>query len=132
MIQLTATTRIFIGIDAADFRCQIDGLAAICRHVFKQDPQSGALFVFRNRTRTALKILAYDGDAYWCCHRRLSKGRLKWWPEAHDGAAAASLDANALLVLIWNGDPRGVFDEPWKRLPTAERHEAEEGPRPEA
>lgn len=132
MIQLTPATRAFIGIEPADFRCQIDGLAAICRQVFEQDPQSGALFVFRNRSRTALKILAYDGDAYWCCHRRLSKGRLKWWPEDEDGAAAARLDANALVVLIWNGDPRGVFDEPWQRLSATERHEADEGQRPDA
>lgn len=130
MIQLTPATRAFIGIDHVDFRCQIDGLAAICRQVFEQDPQNGALFVFRNRTRTALKILAYDGDAYWCCHRRLSAGRLRWWPE-ENGAAAVNLDANALLVLIWNGDPRGVFREPWKRLALTERHEVEEGQRPE-
>ena len=128
MNQLTPGTRIFIGIDAADFRCQIDGLAAICRQVFKQDPQSGALFVFRNRTRTALKILAYGGNAYWCCHRRLSKGRLKWWPNDEGGARSKSLDANALLVLIWNGDPRGVFDEPWKRLAVTDRREEEQEP----
>jgi len=119
MIQITPTTRIFIGLDACDFRCQIDGLAAICRKIFHKDPQSGALFVFRNRNSTALKILTYDGDSFWLCHRRLSKGYLKWWPKDSSGAAAISLDANALSVLIWNGDPRGVFDEPWKRLPAA-------------
>ena len=131
MIQLTPVTRAFVGIEAVDFRCQIDGLAAVCRQVFKQDPQSGALFIFRNRSSTALKILTYDGDGFWLCHRRLSKGRLKWWPEDEDGAQATSLDANALLVLLWNGDPRGVFDEPWKRLEVTKRHEADDGRRPD-
>ena len=75
------------------------------------------MFVFRNRAATAIKILTYDGDAMWLCHRRLSRGRLKWWPNG-DGPARA-IDAQDLLVLIWNGDPRGVFGEPWKRLPIA-------------
>jgi transposase len=128
MIQLTAATRIFIGLDAVDFRCQIDGLAAICRYVFQEDPQSGAMFVFRNRGSTALKILTYDGDAYWLCHRRLSSGRLKWWPTGDAQPAVTRLDANELLVLIWNGDPRGVFNEPWKRLPAATTDEEKRRP----
>lgn len=122
MIQVSPATRVFIGLDAVDFRCQIDGLAAICSQVLKQDPKCGALFVFRNKAETALKILTYDGDAHWLCHRRLSKGRIKWWPKGEDGAGTTTIDVNALLVLLWNGNPSGVFNEPWKRLAPVERN----------
>lgn len=122
MIQVTPQMRIFVAVDACDFRCQIDGLSAICRQVFDEDPLSGSLFVFRNRTRTAVKILYFDGDAYWLCHRRLAKGRLRWWP--HEGSLS-QIDERELLVLLHNGDPRGVFGEPWKRLAGAKQDEAQ-------
>lgn len=120
MIQLSAGARIFVGVEAVDFRCQIDGLAAICKKIFKHDPFGGALFIFRNKQRTALKILAYDGDAYWLCHRRLSSGRLKWWPKSATGEAVTDLAASELAVLLWNGDPRGVFNDPWRQLPSGD------------
>lgn len=117
MIQITPHMRIFVALTPADFRCQIDGLSAICREVFQEDPLSGAVFVFRNRSASAIKLLFYDGDGYWLCHRRLARGRLRWWPSGAE--RAKDIDANELVVLLWNGDPRGVFREPWKRLPRA-------------
>ncbi len=32
---------------------------------FDQDPFSGAVFLFRNRRATALKLLVYDGQGFW-------------------------------------------------------------------
>jgi hypothetical protein len=40
-----------------DFRNGIDGLAAMCRQVLGENPLEGAVYVFRNRTGTALKLL---------------------------------------------------------------------------
>jgi len=39
---------------------------------------SGTVFVFRNRRRTAIKALVYDGQGFWLCHKRLSSGRFRW------------------------------------------------------
>jgi len=49
-------------MEPVDFRKGIDGLAAICRQVLRADPFSGTCFVFGNRTRTAIKVLIYDGQ----------------------------------------------------------------------
>src|SRR5215813_10454082 len=57
MIQLVPQLRILLACQPVDFRCGIDGLAAICKREFAEDPFSGALFVFRNRRGTALKML---------------------------------------------------------------------------
>ena len=75
MIQITPQMRIVAAVEPADFRCGIDGLARRCKDVLRHDPFRGWVFVFRNRSATALKVLVYDGQGFWLCHKRLSSGR---------------------------------------------------------
>ena len=118
MIQITPHMRILVAIDPIDFRAGIDRLVGICRQRLDADPFSGGLFVFCNRRRSAIKILCYDGGGYWMCHRRLSSGRLAFWP---DGASPArSLEACELQVLLMGGDPtQANVPPPWRRLHVA-------------
>jgi transposase len=39
------------------------------------DPFSGVVFIFRNQRSNAVKLLTYDGQGFWLCLKRLSKGR---------------------------------------------------------
>jgi len=75
MIQLIPQLRILIACQPIDFRNGIDGLAALCKQKLAEDPFSGALFVFRNRRGSALKLFCYDGYGYWLITRHLSEGR---------------------------------------------------------
>jgi transposase len=50
MIQLTPQMRILVSVAAVDFRAGIDGLCRVCRAALADDPFSGAVFVFRNRS----------------------------------------------------------------------------------
>lgn len=84
MIQLIPQLRIRLACQPIDFRNGIDGLAALCKRALAEDPFSGTLFVFRNRRGTALKLLCYDGIGFWLVTRRLSQGRLRWWPQTQD------------------------------------------------
>ena len=86
MLQITPHHTIILSIDYIDFRKGIDGLCAICREHIKSDPMGGAVFVFTNKRRIALKILVYDGIGFWLCIRRFSKGKLAWWPKNIDQA----------------------------------------------
>jgi len=103
MIQITPQMRILLAVEPVDFRKGIDGLAQLCREKLQTDPLGGALFVFANRRRQALKILVYDGQGFWLCQKRLSQGRFGWWPQA--GEPSASLDVHQLHLLLWNGNP---------------------------
>jgi len=105
MIQITPQMRTVVAIEPADFRCGIDGLARLCQEVLKHDPFSGWVFVFRNRRATALKILVYDGQGFWLCHKRFSSGRLRWWPRREAAEVAQTLTAHELQVLLAAGDP---------------------------
>lgn len=60
MIQITPHMRILVATEPQDFRRGIDGLAGVCRRVLREDPFSGACFVFRNRAGTAVKCLTFD------------------------------------------------------------------------
>ena len=115
MIQLTPQTRIFLAIEPADFRAGIDGLAQLCRQHLNEEPFSGAVFVFRNRARTAVKILCYDGQGFWLCQKRWSSGKLQWWPSAD--TPACTLSHRELQVLLWNGNPEmTAFAGDWRRV----------------
>ena len=103
MIQLTPQSRIFLATEPVDFRTGIDGLAAVCRQVLGDTPLEGAVYVFRNRSGTAMKLLLYDGQGYWMCLKRLSQGRCSWWPQSAD--ARVPLSARERMILTWNGDP---------------------------
>lgn len=102
MIQITPHMRILVAVEPIDFRAGIDGLAGICRERLEADAFSGGLFVFRNRARTAVKILVYDGQGFWLCHKRLSSGRFAFWP---DGTAPTQgLQVCELQVLLIHVD----------------------------
>jgi len=103
VIQITPQMRILLAVEPVDFRKGIDGLAGLCKRTLAADPMAGALFVFRNRSRRALKLLVYDGQGFWLCQKRLSRGRFGWWPET--GGPATRLDAHQLQLLLWNGNP---------------------------
>jgi transposase len=114
MIQVTPQMRVLVAVERADFRCGIDGLAQRCRQTLESDPFSGATFVFRNRRRTAIKALVYDGQGFWLCHKRLSAGRFPWWPVRAD-EAVTSLQAHELQVLLSAGDPTATRAAPiWR------------------
>jgi transposase len=91
MIQITPQMRILIAVEAVDFRRGIDGMAKLCRQVMKSDPFSGYVFVFGNRKRTSIKILIYDGQGFWLCQKRLSKGRFVWWPDKDESKVSQLL-----------------------------------------
>ncbi|MBA2732974.1 MAG: IS66 family insertion sequence element accessory protein TnpB [Acidobacteria bacterium] len=118
MIQLPPQLQIMLAYEPVDFRKGIDTLAALCRNRLNCDPFSGTVFLFRNRRGTALKLLIYDGQGFWLCLKRFSRGRLAWWPQA-SGASLHPLAAHQLSVLLMNGHPDGArFAEPWRRLPS--------------
>lgn len=102
MIQITPRMRILLAVTTVDFRKRIDGLAGICKTVLKEDPFSGCLFVFRNKRGASLKLLIYDGQGFWICQKRLSKGKFRWWPKE---GPLYPLAAHKLQTLLWNGNP---------------------------
>jgi transposase len=118
MIQFVPQLKILLACEPVDFRKGIDSLAALCKGQLDQDPLSGVMFVFRNRSGTALKVLTYDGRGYWLCLRRFSRGIIRWWPDTDKPLHA--LQAQELAVLLYNGLPdRADFADEWRSIDPA-------------
>ena len=104
--------------ESVDFRKGIDGLLKICRDELNQDPFTGTAFVFRNRPQTGIKILIYDGQGFWLCHKRLSKGKFKFWPT--DRAKLKELESFRFQILTMAGNPNQLeLIEPWRKIEPA-------------
>lgn len=60
--------------EATDMRASYDSLFSKVKDVLKNDPYSGHLFLFVNRTRTSCKCLYYDGTGFVIIAKRMEKG----------------------------------------------------------
>jgi len=119
VIQLTPHMRILLAVAPADFRNGTDGLARLCREVLDSDPLGGAVFCFRNRRGTSVRLLTYDGQGFWLCQKRLSTGKFRWWPKAGQ-QGVARMSVHELQLLLWNGNPAQAQAAPMWRPITAD------------
>jgi transposase len=100
MFGLGPATKIYVAAEAVDMRKGFEGLYGLVRDHLGQDPLSGYLFLFTNRTHTRLKALVWDGSGLWVCAKRLERGRFHW-PEAKDVASVAMRPEE--LAMLING-----------------------------
>ena len=78
MLSIGPTTRVYLRPGATDLRFGYEGLYQLVRTCLAQDPQSGHVFAFCNRSRTRLKLLVHDGSGLWLCSKRLDAGCYTW------------------------------------------------------
>lgn len=109
MLSLSPLVKIYLASAPIDMRKGIDGLAGLVESVLDQAPESGHLFVFRNRKNNRIKILVWDDGGFWLHLKRLEKGRFQF-PEATE--ASVQVRAAELALLLGGIDWRGA-----RRLP---------------
>lgn len=113
MLQASLQSNIYVAPQAVDFRQGLDGLCGLCRQVLEKNPLDGAFFLFRNRSGTMIRVLVYDGQGFWLCTKRFSRGKIRWWPQT--GGNSHRLSLREFQVLLWNGDPEKIsFQDDWK------------------
>ncbi len=82
-------SQIWLAVVPVDMRRGIDGLSAVVQEALGQAPCSGMAFVFRNKVGNRLRLLVWDGNGVWLCHRRLHRGSFIW-PKVGDASCCLS------------------------------------------
>jgi transposase len=111
---LGLATKIYVAVEAVDMRKGFDGLYGAVRDQLGQDPLSGHLFLFSNRTRTRLKALVWDGSGLWVCAKRLEKGRFRW-PMVSEKQHSVTMRAEELAMLVSGLDLKQTQPRKWYR-----------------
>ena len=91
-------SRAFLATDCVDGRKGIDGLSALVRSQFSQDPLSGTLFVFFSRRADRVRVLYWDRDGYVLTTKRLEEGRYRIPWRSEDGHVV--IEAAELLLVL--------------------------------
>ena len=114
MFTIGPATRVYLAAGPTDLRQGFNGLMARAQQIFSEDPLSGHLFVFCNRTRSRVKVLFWDGSGLWICVKRLEQGRFSW-PALQDGATRISLRAEELTLLLGGIEMERTRAKQWWR-----------------
>ncbi|PRY85345.1 IS66 Orf2 like protein [Marinilabilia salmonicolor] len=101
MIGLSANLQYYLCCKPVDMRNGFDGLSGIVRNELKQDPVSGSVFIFINRTGTHIKLLFWDGDGFALFYKRLERGRYSIGDQ--DKTTPARLITREELMMILEG-----------------------------
>ena len=119
MFGLGAATKIYLGVEAVDMRKGFEGLYGLVGDHLGQDPLSGHLYLFTNRTRTRLKALVWDGSGLWVCAKRLERGRFHW-PESTE-ARTVTMRPEELAMLVGGMDLTRAHPKAnwYRRVPAA-------------
>ena len=77
--------RVLLASKPVDFRCGMDGLAALVKEQLRLDPYAGTLFIFRSKRADRIKILLWDGSGLCLFSKVMDRGRFPW-PSATSGS----------------------------------------------
>ncbi len=90
--------QVYLATGFTDMRKSINGLSLVVSEQLGQDPFTGSVFVFCNRSRDKLKILYWECNGFWLYYRRLDKGKFHWPMDA--SASPLSLTQRELQWLL--------------------------------
>lgn len=90
--------QVWLATTPVDMRKSFDGLAEVVRAFLGQDPLSGNLFVFRNKSAQRVKVLWWDREGLAIFYKRIERGEFRF-PKAGDEKSLA-IDGSQLLRLL--------------------------------
>ena len=99
MLNIPASTKIFVCSQAVDMRSSFDKLSGMVETHFQMNALSGHLFVFFSKKRDRMKILAWDVDGFIIYYKRLESGSFTWLDNLELLSGSEILSSDFALVL---------------------------------
>lgn len=99
MFAFSPAVRVFVSTVPVSMSRSFDWLAEQVREFLLEDPLSGHLFVFFNRSSTAAKLLFYHRGGYWLFYRRLERGKFRL-PVRRSECRSLEIEQTELLLML--------------------------------
>jgi transposase len=106
---LSTKMPIYCATSPVDLRRSFDGLAAATKESLGKEPQSGALFLFVNKSGNRLKALWWDRTGYCILCKRLERGVFRFPSAMRAGDTSVAIEAAEFAKILEGLDvPRGA------------------------
>lgn len=96
---ISGNARLFLFCLPADMRKGFDGLGGLVINKLGQNPLSGDIFIFVNRTRTLVKILVWDQTGFTIWHKRLEQGTFEM-PQVEKSQLSVEITRQKLMLIL--------------------------------
>jgi transposase len=96
---ISSNTRMFLYNFPADMRQGFDGLSGLVTNKLGQNPLSGDIFIFINRTRNLVKILVWDQTGFAIWHKRLEQGTFEM-PKIEQSQSSIEISRQKLMLIL--------------------------------
>jgi len=97
---IPARMAIYVATERRDLRCSFDGLAGVVREVLRDNPLSGALFMFFNKSADRVKILWWDRTGFCLLYKRLERGTFRVPQGLEPGATSIPIEAAEMARIL--------------------------------
>lgn len=71
-------TKIYLCTGHTDMRKGMNGLSILAESILSTEFSSGAMFIFRGKNATRIKILWYDEQGFCMFYKCLNSGKFPW------------------------------------------------------
>ena len=96
---IPGNARLFLYCLPADMRKGFNGLGGLATNKLGQNPLSGDIFIFVNRTRTMIKILVWDQTGFAIWHKRLEQGTFEM-PQIEKTQNSVEISRQKLMLIL--------------------------------
>lgn len=104
MLNIHASTRVFLCSLPIDMRLSFDGLAGLVKSHFSMNATCGHLFVFFSRRRDRMKLLFWDSEGFVLYYKRLERGTFSWHDDL-DLREGGEMDAEDFAIVLMGVNP---------------------------
>ncbi len=118
MLNIPASTKIFVCVEAVDMRLSFDALSGLVHSHFGMNPLSGHLFVFVSKRRDRMKILVWDVDGFVLYYKRLERGTFAWLDRLELLPGSQILASDFALVLAGINPTEVKRQKRYQRIPS--------------
>jgi hypothetical protein len=127
MLSLNANTRYFLYQSYIDMRKSFNGLCGIVTNELHQNILGNDVFIFFNKRKTHVKLLAFEGDGFAIYYKRLEEGTYEFSADSSSGTSSLLSYGQLLLILQGISLKKVQFRRRYKKISELSTPEAAAG-----